>query len=67
MELSPAVKGGLLIFHRGEERLGLHLDGLRQKLPRPRPQDAGQGIIDIIGLAKADDGAILFYGVSLSS
>jgi hypothetical protein len=33
------------IFHGGEERLGLHLDRLREKLPGTQTQDAGQGII----------------------
>ena len=50
----------------GEERLGLHLDSLREKLPGTRTQDAGQGIIDLVGLTKPDNTAILFHGVSLS-
>src|ERR1035441_6597618 len=54
------------IFHGGEERLGLHLDRLREKLPGTQTQDAGQGIIDLIRLTKPDNAAILFHGVSLS-
>ena len=56
----------LEILHGGEERLGLHLDSLREKLPGTRTQDAGQGIIDLVRLTKPDNTAILFHGVSLS-
>ena len=55
----------LEILHGGE-RLGLHLDSLREKLSGTRTQDTGQGIIDLVGLTKSNNTAILFHGVSLS-
>ena len=54
------------IFHGGEERLGLHFDRLREKLPCTQTQDACQGIIDLVRLTKPDNAAIVFHGVSLS-
>src|ERR1035441_11045571 len=53
------------IFHGGEERLGLHLDRLREKLPGTQTQDAGQGIIDLIRLTKPDNAAILPWRIAL--
>lgn len=62
-----AAVGELPSLHGTEEGRGLPLDRRCKELPRIRPQDARQEIIDIIGLAKADEGTILFEGVSLSS
>ena len=56
----------LEVLHRGEKHLGLQLDSLRKKLPRTRSQDIRQWIVDLVGLTKADNVAILVHGVSLS-
>jgi hypothetical protein len=56
----------LEILHGGEEHLGLHLDSLCKQLPGARSKDIRQGIIDLVGLAKPDNTAILVHGVSLS-
>ena len=56
----------LEILHGGEEGLGLHLHSLSEKPSGTRTQDAGQRIIDRVGLTKPDNTAILFHGVSLS-
>ncbi len=52
-------------LHPGQERLGLRLDGPGQELAGTAPQDGGQGIIDVVGLAEGDNGAIARHGVSL--
>ena len=56
----------LEVLHRREKHLGLQLDSLRKKLPRTRSQDIRQWIVDLVGLTKADNVAILVHGVSLS-
>jgi hypothetical protein len=56
----------LEIPHSGEERLGLHLDSLRKQLSGAGAKDIRQGIIDLVGLTKPDNTAILVHGVSLS-
>jgi len=61
-----APVGKLQILHRGEKRIGLDLDSLRQQLPRTSSQDIRQGIIDLVGLTKPDNTAIPVHGVSLS-
>jgi len=53
-------------LHGGEEFFGLHLDSPREKLSGTRTQDAGQRIIDRVGLTESDNTAIIFHGVSLS-
>jgi hypothetical protein len=57
----------LQLTHAGQEGLGLHLDSLREQLPRAGTQDIRQGIVDLVGLTKADNIDSLFHGVSLSS
>ena len=52
-------------LHRGQERLGFRLDSLGQKPARAAPQDGRQRIVDLIGLAEWDNGAIAHRGVSL--
>jgi hypothetical protein len=47
-----------------EKCLGLHLHGPRKKLPRTRSQDIGQWIVDLVGLTKADNVAILVQSPS---
>jgi hypothetical protein len=42
----------LEVLHGGKERLGLHLNRLRDKLSRTRAQDTGQRSINLIGLTK---------------
>src|ERR1039458_2038744 len=54
------------ILHGGEEHLGLHLDSLCKQLPGARSKDIRQGIIDLVGLTKPNNTAILVHGVSLS-
>src|SRR5664280_604502 len=54
------------ILHGGEEHLGLHLDRLREQLPGAGAEDIRQGIIDLVGLTKPNNTAILVHGVSLS-
>ena len=61
-----ASLGKLQILHGGKERFGLHLDSLREQLPRARPEDVCQGIIDLTLLTKPDNVAILVHGVSFS-
>jgi hypothetical protein len=50
----------------GEESLGLDLNSLREKLPSASSKDICQWIIDLAGLAKWNNVANLFHGVSLS-
>jgi len=54
------------VLHLGKKRLGFQLDSLRQQLSRTRSQDIGQGIIDLVGVTKTNNIAILIHGVSLS-
>ena len=56
----------LQILHSGEESLGLDLNSLREKLPSASSKDICQWIIDLAGLAKWNNVANLFHGVSLS-
>src|SRR6202171_3762838 len=53
-------------LHLGKKCLGFQLDSLRQQLSRTRSQDIGQGIIDLVGVTKTNNIAILIHGVSLS-
>ena len=57
----------LQALHRGEKRLGFHLDSLRKQLPRTRSQDIRQWIVNLVGLTQWHNVAILVHGVSLSS
>ncbi len=50
----------------GQEGLDLQFHRLGQELASAGPQHLGQGIVDVIGLTKPHDIAILFHGVSLS-
>jgi hypothetical protein len=43
--------------------LGLHLDSLREQLSRTGSQDIGQWIIDLVGVTKTNNIAILVHGV----
>ncbi len=62
--ISPISK--LEVLHRGQERLGFQLDRPREQLLRTSAQDIGQGIIDLVGVTKTNNIAILIHGVSLS-
>src|ERR1700682_3078996 len=53
-------------LHLGKKCLGFQLDSLRQQLSRTRSQDIGQGIIDLVGVTKTNNIAILIHGVLLS-
>src|SRR5262245_52465365 len=61
-----ATVGKLELLHRREKHLSLQLDSLRKELPRTTSQHIRQRIVDLIGLTKADNVAILVHGVSLS-
>jgi len=61
-----AAVGKLQALHRGEKRLGFHLDSLRKQLPSTRSQNIRQWIVDLIGLTQWDNVAMLVHGVSLS-
>ncbi len=61
-----AAIGKLQALHRGEKRLGFHLDSLRKQLPSSRSQNIRQWIVDLIGLTQWDNVAMLVHGVSLS-
>src|ERR1019366_3613353 len=54
------------VLHLGKKHLGFQLDSLREQLSRARSQDIGQGIIDLVGMTKTNNIAILIHGVSLS-
>src|ERR1035441_504872 len=54
------------ILHGGEEHLGLAVGSLSKQLPGARSKDIRQGIIDLVGLTKPNNTAILVHGVSLS-
>jgi hypothetical protein len=58
--------GKLQILHGGEERCGLRLDSLRERLPGARPKDVRQGIIALAPLTKPGNVTILVHGVSFS-
>jgi hypothetical protein len=58
--------GKLQIRAFGQERFDLQFHCLGQKLASARPQHLRQRIIDVIGLTKPHDIAILIHGVSLS-
>ena len=57
----------LQIAHAGQIGLGLDLDGLGQQLAGAGAQNIGQGIVNRVGLTKADNVGSLGHGVSLSS
>jgi hypothetical protein len=61
----PTV-GKLQVLHRGEKRLGLALNGLREKPPGPTSQDIRQWIVDLVRMTERDNVARLVHGVSLS-
>jgi len=61
-----AAVGKLQALHRGEKRLGFHLDSLRKQLPSTRSQNIRQWIVDLIGLTQWENVAMLVHGVSLS-
>jgi site-specific DNA recombinase len=48
-------------LHRGQERLGLRLDRLRQQSPGAAPQDRRQRIVDLFRLTKGNNGAIAVH------
>src|ERR1017187_3334635 len=62
--VSPISKPEVL--HLGKKHLGFQLDSLREQLSRTRSQDIGQWIIDLVGVTKTNNIAILIHGVSLS-
>src|SRR5271163_23773 len=53
-------------LHLGKKCLGFQLDSLCEQLSRSRSQDIGQGIINLVGVTKTNNIAILIHGVSLS-
>ncbi|RWD32986.1 MAG: hypothetical protein EOS34_19850 [Mesorhizobium sp.] len=58
--------GKLEILHLGKKRLGFHLDRLRKQFARAAAKYIGQGIIDFVGLTKANNVDSLVHRVSLS-
>ncbi len=58
--------GKLQIRPLGQKGLDLQFHRLGQELASAGPQHLRQGIIDVIGLTKPHDIAILIHGVSLS-
>ena len=52
-------------FIVGQERLGFRLDSLGQQPAGAAPQDGRQRVVDLVGLAEGDNGAIAHRGVSL--
>jgi hypothetical protein len=52
-------------LHLGQECLRLRLDGLGQQAAGAAPQDGGQRVVDLVGMAEGDDGGIAHRGVSL--
>ncbi len=58
--------GKLQIRPLGQKGLDLQFHRPGQELASAGPQHLRQGIIDVIGLTKPHDIAILFHGVSLS-
>jgi hypothetical protein len=61
-----ATVGKLQVLHAGKKRISLEFNRLRKKPPRTGSQDIRQWIVDLIGMTKPDNVAILFHGVSLS-
>jgi hypothetical protein len=61
-----ATVGKLQVLHASKKRIGLELNRLRKKPPRTRPQDIRQWIVNLIGVTKPYNVAILIHGVSLS-
>src|SRR5207342_1762714 len=51
-------------LHRGQERLGLRLDGLGKQPACAAPQDGRQRVVDRLGLTEWDNGAIPRHRVS---
>jgi len=59
--------GELQILPVGQERLHLQVHSLREQPPGAGAQHIRQGVVDVIGLTKADDvGNLSSIGVSLS-
>jgi hypothetical protein len=58
--------GELEILHLGKKRFRFHLDRLRQQFARAGAEHIRQGIIDFVGLTKANNVDSLVHGVSLS-
>ena len=56
----------LQVAHAGQIGLGLDLDGLGQQLAGAGSQNIGQGIVNRVGLTKADNVGSLGHDVSLS-
>ncbi len=52
-------------LHRRQERLGFRLDSLGQQPAGAAPQDGRQRVVDLVGLAEGNNGAIAHRGVSL--
>lgn len=50
-------------LHDGQERLGFEFNGLGQELPRAAARHIRQGIVDILGLTKADNVGRVGHGV----
>src|SRR5512144_3034747 len=57
--------GQLYALHRGQEHLGLRLDGLGKQPTSAAPQDDCQRIVDRVGLTEWDNRTITRHGVSL--
>jgi hypothetical protein len=55
------------IAQAGQEGFGLHFDGLGQQLASAGAQNIRQGIVNRVGLAKADNAGSVVHGVSLFS
>ena len=58
--------GKLEILHLGKKRLGFHLDRLRKQFARAGSKHIRQGIIDFVGMTKANNVDSVIHGVSLS-
>ena len=56
----------LQLPHAGQEGIGFKLDRLREEPPGAGPQHIRQGIVDLVGLPKADYVGRRVHGVSLS-
>ena len=63
-EPGPAI-GEPLVGHLGQEGFGLRLDRLGEQAPGTCAQHRGQRIIDLLGLRKTDNDAILCTGPQL--
>jgi hypothetical protein len=54
------------VAHLCQEDFSLAFDGFGQQFAGTRSQDLGQGIINVVGLTKADNAGNVVHGVSLS-